>query len=177
MELFSRQTAKGLLQAVKTEAGFDLVLDGKTVVEHSKMQMLPVPQNKDWKPARDQGIVGLIQDRRDNKKLYGIKKDELELIKDYQAELEKNRPKTIDDLIRDRRSLAQSVGSLNDAIIDKQAKYIDQGRGYFPDTSAMERELKAKSKQLEDFDKTNPQVYKEIKQRKKAEIERFLAID
>jgi hypothetical protein len=174
VELFQRQTAKGLLQAVKTEKGFNLIINGEVVVPHENMRIEPIPNRPDWKIARDKGMVSIIFDRKNQKGLYAVNEKELDLIKDYQSEL---RPKTIDDLIRDRKSLAQSVGSLSDAIIDKQAKYIDQGRSYPADTSEMKRELKAKYKQLEDFDKSNPQVDKEIKQREKAEVERFLKYD
>ncbi len=177
MELFKRQTAVGLLQAIKTEKGFDLTIEGEVVVKQGNMRIEPIPNRPDWKIARDKGMVSIIFDGKNQKKLYAVNEKELDLIKDYQSELRSKKPKTIDDLIGDRRSLAQSVGSLSDAIVDKQAKYIDQGRSYFPDTSAMERELKAQSKKLEDFDKANPQVSKEIKQRKKAEVERFLAFD
>jgi hypothetical protein len=177
VELFQRQTAKGLLQAVKNEKGFNLTINGEVVVAHENMRIEPIPNRPDWKIARDKGMVSIIFDRENQKGLYAVNKKELDLIKDYQAELRAKKPKTIDDLIGDRKSIARSVGSLIDAIEDKKAKYIDQGRSYPADTSAMERELKAQSKKLEDFDKANPQVSKEIKQRDKAEVERFLAYD
>jgi hypothetical protein len=177
VELFQRQTAKGLLQAVKNAKGFDLTVNGELVVAQGDMQIEPIPNRPDWKIARDKGMVSIIFDRKNQKGLYAVNEKELDLIKDYQAELRAKKPKTIDDLISDRQSLAQSVGSLSDAIIDKQAKYIDEGRSYPADTSAMERELKARSKELEEFDKTNPNVLLEIKKREKAEVERFLAYD
>jgi hypothetical protein len=177
VELFQRQVAVGLLQAIKTEKGFELTIDGKVVVAQGNMRIEPIPNRPDWDLARRKGMVSIVFDGKNQKVLYAVNQKELDLIKDYQSELRAKKPKTIDDLIGDRKSLAQSVGSLSDAIIDKQAKYIDQGRSYPADVSAMERELKAKSKQLEDFDKSNPQVAKEIKQRKKAQVERFLEYD
>lgn len=177
VELFNRQTAKGLLQAIKTDVGIDLIIDGKLAIKDKDLKIDRVLAGKQWDNIRAQGYSGIASDGKDNKKLYAIKQEEVELIRNHKTELYNNRPKTIDDLIGDRKSLARSVGSLSDAIIDKQAKYIDQGRSYPADTSAMERELKAESKKLADFDKTHPHVSKEIKKRDKAEVERFLAYD